>query len=205
MPRDVRVGGLVIVALQQAIAEQLPTRAEFYDHWLSGASGRDGTHALAPMTAVFGFLRTEGAGYERVMSEAGRLAGAWTWEARTPLVRRWTCALPRWWRMRAMARQARRAIAGSCTTTQARVNASKGRVVLQVEGSVFCGGRDVPAVPLCLFYAAMTKRLFEAAGLGLLGTMDECRARRRPDAGPDHTGGGKEELCTGTFACVSAP
>ena len=61
MTRDVRVGRVLVAALQQAIAEELPTRAEFYDHWLGPDGRRDGTLGQAPMTAVLGFLRTEGA------------------------------------------------------------------------------------------------------------------------------------------------
>ena len=65
------MGRLVPACLHQAIQETLPRRLDFYEHWLHSQALHDGSIGLAPMTAVLGFLRTEGEGYDQVVRRAG--------------------------------------------------------------------------------------------------------------------------------------
>jgi hypothetical protein len=183
---DVRLGRVLVMTLHQAIAEELPTRADFYEHWLGPDRWRDAGLGLAPMAAVLGFLRTEGDAYWRVMTRAGRLAGEWTWQA-TPVWRRqWVQRLPRGWRRRTLARWFAREVAEIYPQTTAVVRVSKDACVFTIRGSVFCGSREVPDAPLCGFYAEMAAALFAAAGMPASGRMETCRA-----------GADKEDTCTG--------
>jgi hypothetical protein len=200
MTRDVRVGRVLVAALQQAIAEELPTRTEFYDHWLGPDGRRDGTLGKAPMTAVLGFLRTEGPAYDRVVESAGRLVAQWTWNDAGGWTRTWVPRLPQWWRTRAVCRRLRTVMADTCPATQARTHVARGVITVEVGDSVFCGAREMPAFPLCGFYAAMAVAMFASAGLVVSGQMDRCRARHGAD-GPVE---GKS-ACVGTFAVSSAP
>jgi hypothetical protein len=200
MTRDVRVGRVLVAALQQAIAEELPTRTEFYDHWLGPDGRRDGTLGKAPMTAVLGFLRTEGPAYERVVELAGRLVAEWTWNDAGRWTRIWVPRLPRWWRIRAVCRRLRVVMADTCPATLAKTRVTRGVVTLEVGESVFCGAREMPASPLCGFYAAMAVAMFGSVGLVVSGQMDRCRAR----AGADGPLEGRS-ACLGTFAVSSAP
>ena len=68
------IGRVLVASMHQAIADELPTRVDFYDHWLGGKRMRDGSVGLSPMTAVLGFLRAEGQPYHAVMMRAGRYA-----------------------------------------------------------------------------------------------------------------------------------
>ena len=54
------LGRLLPACLHQAIADVLPQRLEFYEEWLDPVGLRDGSIGLAPISAVIGFLRTEG-------------------------------------------------------------------------------------------------------------------------------------------------
>jgi hypothetical protein len=196
MTRDERVGRVLVVALQQSIAEELPPgRAEFYDHWLGREGLRDGTLGMAQMAAVVGFLRTEGAGYQRVVERAGRLVAEWTW-ADVDGVRRRLMRMPRWWRSRAVCRRMVVVSAGTCPSTLTKASVSRGVVTLQVRGSVFCTAREAPASPLCAFYAALLVAMFASVDLVLAGQMDQCCA----GADPDERG----KACLGTFAVSSA-
>ncbi len=177
MTRDVRVGRLLAAALQQAIVDELPTRAEFYDHWLAAEGRRDGTLGYAPMTAVVGFLRTEGLQYARVVDLAGRLVAQWTWADVPEWRRRWLSRLPRAWRARAVGRRFRMVAASTCAATVARTRVARGEIHVTIEGSVFCGAREAPPAPLCGFYAALFREMSALAGLAVTGVFDQCRAQ----------------------------
>jgi hypothetical protein len=199
MTRDIRVGRVLVAALQQAIAEELPTRSEFYDHWLGPDGRRDGTLGFAPMTAVVGFLRTEGAGYQRVAEHAGRLVAAWTLDDAGWWTRRMVPRLPRWWRARAMCRRIAAVIADTCSATRATARVSRGVVTFDVRDSVFCGAREAPASPLCAFYAALLVAMFASVDVVVSGQMEQCRAR----AGTAPAERGRS--CMGTFAMSASP
>ncbi len=197
MTRDVRMGRMLVASLQQAIAEELPARTEFYDHWLEPERRRDGTLGAAPMTAVLGFLRTEGAGYERVAEHAGRLAGEWTWAATPAWRRSIVTGLPRGFRVRAVLRLLAALVTDACPASRTSATVARGTVTLLVRKSVFCDAREAPPAPLCGFYPAAAAALFAAAGLGLSGHMETCRAQSGGAAA------GKDMGCSGTFVVIA--
>lgn len=198
MTRDARVGRVLVAALQQAIADELPTRSEFYDHWLGPDGRRDGTLGIAPMTAVVGFLRTEGDRYHRVMARAGRLVAEWTWDERPAWRRSWLTRLPRWWRARSVARLVRAMVSDTCPATVARCRVSRNVVVVDVDDSVFCSARETPEFPLCGFYAALVIGAYAAAGMDVSGAFERCRSR--PGQPTDRKGSG----CGGAFTITLA-
>ena len=59
---DDGIGRLLVASLHQSIGEVLPTRLEYYEHWLSPMGLREGRSGLAPLGAVLIFLRQEGEG-----------------------------------------------------------------------------------------------------------------------------------------------
>ncbi|HUF46281.1 MAG TPA: hypothetical protein VMM93_00630 [Vicinamibacterales bacterium] len=85
---DVRIGQLIAASLYDAIQEELPQRLDFYETWLGAGTMPDRRGNLAAMTAVLGFLRTEGEAYDRVMVRAGHTAAAWMVEGLAPVRRR---------------------------------------------------------------------------------------------------------------------
>jgi hypothetical protein len=173
---EIRLGRVLVMTLHQAIGEELPTRADFYEHWLGPDRWRDHAMGLAPMAAVLGFLRTEGAAYGRVMARAGQLAGEWAWGAHPAWRRRWIVRLPKGWRSRVIARWVSRLVTETCPQSMCTVKVVRGECSVVITGSVFCGSRDVPAEPLCAFYAAMALSLFGCAQLSATGRMETCCA-----------------------------
>jgi hypothetical protein len=173
---EIRLGRVLVMTLHQAIGEELPTRADFYEHWLGPDRWRDHAMGLAPMAAVLGFLRTEGAAYGRVMARAGQLAGEWAWEAHPAWRRRWIVRLPKAWRSRVIATWISHLVVETCPASKATVKVLRGECTIDISGSVFCGSRDVPAEPLCGFYASMAQALFGCAQLISTGRMETCCA-----------------------------
>ena len=86
--RDAGIGRVLVAALHQGIADELPDRLEFYENWLNAEGLRNGTIGLAPLAAVLGFLRTEGAAYDSVTRRAGEYAAEWIVEELPPGYRR---------------------------------------------------------------------------------------------------------------------
>ncbi len=173
---EVRLGRVFVTALHQAISEELPSRADFYEHWLSADRMRDGGLGLAPLAAVLGFLRTERAGYGRVVERAGRLTGEWAWQARAPWRRTWTLRLPAALRTRVLARWVTALVTEGCPRTHAVVRVHRGVCDVEVTGSVFCGAREVPSDPLCGYYGALILALFGCAKVLASGRMEICCA-----------------------------
>lgn len=175
---EARIGRLLGACLQQAISERLPQRLDFYEHWLGYEELRNGRIGLARMTAVIGFLRTEGAAYDHVMSRAGQLAAEWTIASLTPVRRRTISWLPRSLRTRAalsVAAGIARAVS-SATRTSTRV--SRTSACVEVRASLFCTVRETRPEPLCAFYLEATLealRSFEIIGVG---HIERCCAVR---------------------------
>ncbi len=171
---DDQVGRLLVAAVHQAITDELPNRIDFYEHWLRGERLRDGGVGLAPMTAVLGFLRTEGEPYHAVMSRAGRFAADWTRDAMPALRRRWLLALPRWWRVRAVLRVATRAIRAGYEPCRTTVRVRRGQARVEIRASLFCRVREAQAVPQCDFHAALLGGLLSAFNLPASVHIDSC-------------------------------
>lgn len=170
------MGRLVPACLHQAIQETLPRRLDFYEHWLHSEALHDGSIGLAPMTAVLGFLRTEGEGYNRVVERAGALAAEWTIASMSSFRRRMLAALPRPMRVRAAMRVAADIVQEVSSASQAKRRIRRGGASLEVQASLFCAVRDKQSMPLCGFYAATTAEALCALGVPATGRPERCRA-----------------------------
>jgi hypothetical protein len=173
---DVRVGRLLIASLHQAIHDELPMRAEFYDHWLSSEDWRDGAVDLAALTAVLGFLRTEGDGYHRVVARGGRLAAEWTVASMSPGRRRLVSWLPGRLRARAALRTAVRVVRSLTSSREVRARVRQQRAEVRVTASVFCTVRERAAAPLCGFHLAAAVETFRQLGVAATGYIERCHA-----------------------------
>ena len=89
-----RIGRVLVASLHQSIADNLPTRLEFYENWLSVTGLREGTIGLAPLSAVLSFLRSEGEAYPVIAARAGEYAADWTVRGLPAMERRLIAALP---------------------------------------------------------------------------------------------------------------
>jgi hypothetical protein len=173
---EARIGRLLAACLHGAISDRLPQRLEFYEHWLTSDGLRDGNIGHAAMSAVLGFLRTEGEAYDDVMARAGELAALWTVASLPPSRRRAVGWLPRRWRARAALRVAAGIIrtlqASSRASTRVRRNSAR----VEVVSSLFCAVRGAQASPLCRFYVALAVETLRQFGIGAVGRTERCRA-----------------------------
>jgi bacteriochlorophyll 4-vinyl reductase len=173
--REAGIGRVLAASLHQGIADLLPTRLEFYEHWLNPDGLRHGTIGLAPLAAVLSFLRQEGEPYGRVVRRAGTYAAEWLLAPRrlqrSPVVR----ALPAGMRGRIALGTARRLIRACYRGSGAVVRLRRGTGTLQIQGSVFCSVREPAAEPLCGFYEALTVRVLQAYGLDAIVHAVACR------------------------------
>jgi hypothetical protein len=172
---ETRIGRLLAACLHQAIGDVLPERLEFYEVWLRSKAWRDGSIALAAMTAVLGFLRTEPE-YEQVMEQAGRLAAEWTVSSMPPVQRRLIALLPRRWRARAALRIAAGIVRDVSSGSQASAHVRRASASLDVTSSLFCRVRHVGKVPLCAFYRAVAAETLVLFGLAAQVHIESCHA-----------------------------
>lgn len=168
------VGRLLVASVHQAITDELPMRADFYEHWLCGERLRDGGVGVAPMTAVLGFLRAEGPPYHVVMTCAGQCAADWTRDAMPPLRRRALLALPRWWRSRAVLRVAARAMRAGYAPSRVVVRIRKGMARVEIRRSLFCRVREAQPAPQCDFHAALLSGLLASFNVPSTVTVERC-------------------------------
>lgn len=175
---DGGVGRLLVASLHQGIAEELPSRLEFYESWLNPAGLRDGRIGLAPLAAVLSFLRQEtGDPYFKVSARAGEYSARWLVDAMSPLRRRAVLALPRPLRLWLVMRLARRLIRQTYGGSRAIIRGTaRGRGQLDLRGSVFCQVRDRVPQPLCEYYAAALRHLLHRFELPHDAQATECRA-----------------------------
>jgi hypothetical protein len=173
---EARIGRLLAACLHGAIAERLPQRLEFYEHWLTSDGLRDGNIGQAPMSAVLGFLRTEGVAYDKVTSRAGELAAVWTVASLTPSRRRAIGWLPRSWRARAALRVAAGIIRALQSSSRASTRVRRKTARVEVARSLFCAVREMQAAPLCHFYVAVAVETLRQFAIGAVGRTEQCRA-----------------------------
>lgn len=160
--REAGIGRLLVASLHQAIAEEIPARLEFYEHWLRPDRAGAAPCGRAPMLAVVGFLRTEGEAYHRVVGTAGRRAVEWTVPARGSwLARLLPPALASRLVVSRLARLSRQADA----RTRIRGRQRGGHGTITVSGSPFCDMRGTRADAGCGFYAAALSHLMAINGL----------------------------------------
>jgi predicted hydrocarbon binding protein len=178
--REVRVGRVLAASLHQGIAEVLPARLGFYEHWLQVDRLGEGTVGAARIQAVLSFLRQEGDAYDGVMRCAGREAARWTVAAMSGLRRRAIGALPVFLRRRMLLR-----IAGRLVRTawgQSHVSARlEGRAVrVEVGESIFCTVREPVSRPLCLFHAEAYVEILALFDLPARPVIVTCRGMGSP-------------------------
>jgi hypothetical protein len=173
---EARIGRLLAACLHAAIADRLPQRLEFYEHWLTSDGLRDGSIGQAPISAVLGFLRTEGPAYDEVTFRAGELAALWTVASLPPSRRRAIGWLPRRWRARAALRVAAGIIRALQSSSRASTRVRRNSARVEVVSSLFCVVREAQTAPLCRFYVALAVETLRQFGIGAVGRTERCRA-----------------------------
>jgi predicted hydrocarbon binding protein len=178
--RDAGIGRVLVAALHQGIADELPDRLEFYENWLNSEGLRHGTIGLAPLAAVLSFLRTEGPAYEAVTRRAGQYAGGWTVDEISSMQRRLIAMWPDGLRQSAAMRVARDLVHRVYTGSRATVRVRRGVGNLSIRSSIFCGVRDRSSHPLCYFYAAAVSRLLSGLEIDSATSVTACQAEGHP-------------------------
>lgn len=173
---EAHLGRLLPACLHQAISDVLPDRLEYYEEWLSPDGLRDGSIGLAPVTAVLGFLRTEGLAYREVSAKAGSLAAIWTVATLPPFHRRLGSSLPHSLRTRYALRLVRRIVRDVRRTSRAATRVRKGLATLKIQSSVFCTVREPQARPLCDFYASLAVETLRCFHVAADARLVSCRA-----------------------------
>jgi len=173
---DARVGRLLPACLHQAIADELPDRLEFYEHWLRSDTLRGSAIGLAALSAVTGFLRTEGQAYDAVMTRAGDLASEWHLQSVSALRMRAIRILPSTLRARAAVRLATALVQSTSGSPRATARLRRGAVRLDVVRSPFCHVRERAEGPLCGFYLALLVGTLRQFGIAAHGRVDRCGA-----------------------------
>lgn len=170
------IGRLLVASLHQAIADLLPTRLEFYEAWLNPTGLRNGRIGLAPLAAVLSFLRQEGEPYRFVSARAGEYTAEWTVADLHAFTRAVIQAAPPALRVRLVMRLARSMVRSTYRPSRATIRWRKGRGVVSIRGSIFCGVRGRVEQPLCEYYASAIRRLMLLFGLDVQVGTEECRA-----------------------------
>lgn len=177
---DDGIGRLLVASLHQSIGEVLPTRLDYYEHWLSPMGLREGRSGLAPLGAVLSFLRQEGEGpYGAVMSTAGRLSAEWH-VADAGMSRRVVGWQPKWLRRRTALKRAARLLRAAYQPLVVTTAVRRGRGTLTMTGSVFCTLRDTWPWPTCAYAAAAVTRHLELHGFAPEVRIETCRAQGGP-------------------------
>jgi hypothetical protein len=167
---------LLAASLHQAILDVLPQRLDFYENWLSSEGLREGSIGLAPMTAVVGFLRTEGGAYDQIVARAGQLAAEWTVASLPSVHRRAIAWLPRGLRVRAAMRVAADVVRAIYPSSRASTRVRKNEARFEVRSSLFCSVREAQPEPLCGFYVAVAVETLRHFGMQAHGSVEQCRA-----------------------------
>lgn len=169
------VGRVLVASLHQGIADILPTRLSFYENWLNAEGLREGTIGLAPMYAVFSFLRQEGEAYDMITTRAGEYAAEWTVASMPAFERAIIKAAPSRVRARLLLRLARQLVRSSYTGSRAVSRVRKGTARIDLRASIFCTVREPVDHPLCGFYAAAFNRLMTMFNLSTSAAVVACR------------------------------
>jgi bacteriochlorophyll 4-vinyl reductase len=174
-----KIGRALASALHQAITELMPTRAEFYESWLTPARIREGGLGRARVTAVISFLRQEGDDYHAVMARAGQHTADWTLGTVGAPRRALIARLPRALRLRAVVRLTHRLIQGQHDDGRLEATVRRGTAVVTLEGSLFCDVGERADAPLCRFYGALLEHCL--AAFDLRGRVELARCRGTGD------------------------
>jgi hypothetical protein len=174
---DDGVGRLLVASLHQGIADAMPDRLEFYEHWLRPAGGGTARVGLAGLGAVLSFLRREGQpAYDDVMGRAGRHSAEWTIATLSGVRRGLITRLPSGVRTRLVLGLSRRLVRETFRPSRATVAVRRGTGSMTVHDSVFCTLRTPASAPMCAFYAAAVQRMLELFELSARTDVGACRA-----------------------------
>jgi len=177
---DDGIGRLLVASLHQSIGEVLPTRLDYYEHWLSPMGLREGRSGLAPLNAVLSFLRQEGPGsYGAVMTTAGRLSAEWHY-AEGGLGQRLVGWQPKWLRRRSALKRAVKLLKTAYQPLEVKTAVRRGHGTVTMTGSVFCTLRDTWAWPTCGYAVGALTRHLELHGFAAEVRIDTCRAQGAP-------------------------
>lgn len=173
---DHGIGRLLVASLHQSIGDVMPTRLEYYEHWLSPMGLRDGRSGLAPLGAVLSFLRQEGEpAYAAVMTTAGRYAADWRHQG--GVGRRLPGWMPKRLRRGAALRDIKGLLRASYQPLAVTIALERGTGTVTLDGSVFCALREPWPWPTCTFVASALTRHLELHGLEATVAIDDCRAQ----------------------------
>lgn len=174
---DDGIGRLLVASLHQSIGDILPTRLDYYEHWLSPMGLREGRSGLAPLGAVLSFLRQEGEqSYNTVMTVAGRYSAEWHY-AEGGLGQRLRGWLPKRLRRGAALRRARNLLRTAYQPLVVTTAMRRGRGAVRLQGSVFCTLREPWPWPTCAYVAGALTRHFELHGLDAHVRIESCKAQ----------------------------
>ena len=174
--RDAKIGRLLVASLHQAVGECLPTRLEFYEHWLDTRKLRNEAIGPAQLIAVFSFLRREDDQYAAVTARAGRYTADWTVGSWSRLRQASVRALPSFARRRVVLRMAARALRRLGVARHVRLTGQRGLVMAEVDDSIFCDARAGVSMPLCGFFGSVLTRFLEHFNLPAQADATSCRA-----------------------------
>ena len=169
-----KIGRALASGLLQAISEEMPTRLEFYESWLTPARIRDGELGRARVAAVISFLRQEAA-YDAVMRRAGRYTADWVLETLGASRRTLLGRAPRPLRLRGVLGLGDRLVRGLHDDVRLEASVRRGRAVVTIDRSLFCDVREPAAAPLCQFYGALLEGCLEAFELEGRSELARCR------------------------------
>jgi hypothetical protein len=170
---DAGIGRILIASLHQGIAEEAPSRLEFYESWLSPTGLRDGRLGLAPLGAVLSFLHREGPPHNgRIAERAGRCAADWTVANLSAVRLGVSRRLPLWWRSRAALALGRRLVRETIRRSRVRVRLRRGKGRIEIRSAAFEYLREPAATPMRQFYASGIGRILHHYDVDGVVTVD---------------------------------
>ena len=173
---DGGIGRILVASLHQSIGDLLPTRLDYYEHWLTPMGLRDGRAGRAPLGAVVSFLRQEGQEtYDRVMTAAGHYSAEWH-DAQRRAPRRLLRLLPRRLRARVALRRSRQLLRSAYLPATVAVSVRRGVGAVTIADAIFCELREPWPWPTCRYYAAAVERHLALQGLTASVAIDACQS-----------------------------
>lgn len=173
---DDGIGRILVASLHQSIGDCLPTRLEYYEHWLTPMGLKDNRAGRAPLGAVLSFLRQEGqAVYDEVMAGAGRHSAEWHYQG-SGRTQRLLRLLPYRLRARLALRRSRRLLQSAFAPARITVAVRRGVGTVSVAGAIFCALRETWPWPTCGYFAAAIARYLALQGVVADVRVTGCQA-----------------------------
>lgn len=174
---DAGIGRLLIASLHQGIADVMPARLPFYEHWLTPPGLTNAKFGLAPLHAVLSFLRLEGQPlYDQTMMKAGRYTADWAYLELGSFRRALVRSLPTSLRARWALSLSRRIFTQTFRGSKARLSLRRGAGTMNIDGSIFCELREAGAWPMCVFYSAVVEQFVQHFDIEARVQVGECKA-----------------------------